>query len=73
MPRLSSDKTRQAAEKHGKDRLIGGARWQMDFELGFELDDAGGDFDQAQSQGVDCTARHVERLGMTRRIDHKSQ
>ena len=53
MPRLSSDKTRQAAEKHGEYRLIGGARRQVNFELGFELDDAGGNFDQTQPQGVE--------------------
>jgi hypothetical protein len=61
------------AEKHGKDRLIGGARRQMDFRLGFELDDAGGDFDQTQSQGVELHTRQDERLGITRRIYHKSQ
>jgi hypothetical protein len=44
---------RQAAEEHGKDRLIGGARRQVDLELGFELDDTGGNFDQAQPQGVE--------------------
>jgi hypothetical protein len=64
MPRLSSEKARQAGEKHGKDRVVGGARRQMGFELGFELDDAGGDFDQTQSQGVELhdapsrTSRH---------------
>ena len=45
LPRLSREEA-QAAEKHGKDGLIGGARRQMDFELGFKLDNAGGDFDQ---------------------------
>jgi hypothetical protein len=25
----------------------------VDFKLGFQLDDAGGDFDQAQPQGVE--------------------
>jgi hypothetical protein len=59
-PRLSGDET---VEQHGEDRLIGGAGRQVDLDLGFQFDDAGGEFDQAQPQG----------LGMTRRIDHKSQ
>ena len=52
-PRLSSHETRQAVEEHGEDRLIGGARRQVDVDLGFQLDDAGGEFDQAQSQGAE--------------------
>jgi hypothetical protein len=39
-------------EECGEDRLLGGARRQVDLDLGFELDDAGGEFDQAQLQGV---------------------
>jgi hypothetical protein len=53
MPLLSGDETRQAAEEHGEDCLVGGARRQVDLELGFQLDDAGGELDQAQPQGVE--------------------
>ena len=52
-PRLSGDETRQAVEQHGEDRLIGGAGRQVDLDLGFQFDDAGGEFDQAQPQGVE--------------------
>ncbi len=51
-PRLSGDETRQAVEQHGEDCLIGGAGRQVDLDLGFQFDDAGGEFDQAQPQGV---------------------
>ena len=44
-PRLSGDETRQAVEQHGEDRLIGGAGRQVDLDLGFQFDDAGGEFD----------------------------
>jgi hypothetical protein len=36
-----------------EDVLIGSARRQVDLYLRFQLDDAGGDLDQAQSQGVE--------------------
>ena len=52
-PRLSGDQTRQALEQHGEDRLIRGAGRQVDLDLGFQFDDAGGEFDQAQPQGVE--------------------
>ena len=52
-PRLSGNETRQTVKEHGEDRLIGGARRQVDLDLGFQLDDAGGEFDQAQSQSVE--------------------
>jgi len=52
-PRLSGDETRQAVKQHGEDRLTGGAGWQVDLDLGFQFDDAGGEFDQAQPQGVE--------------------
>jgi hypothetical protein len=52
-PQLSGDETRQTVEEHGEDRLIGGARRQVDLDLGFQFDDAGGEFDQALSQGVE--------------------
>ena len=45
LPRLSGDQTRQAVEGEAEDRLIGGARRQVDLDLGFQLDDAGGDLD----------------------------
>ena len=35
------------------DCLIGGAARQVDFDLGFHLDDAGGGLDQAQPQRVE--------------------
>ena len=57
-PRLSGDKTRQAVEQHGEDRLIWGAGRQVDLDLGFQFDDASGEFDQAH---------------MTRLMDHNSQ
>ena len=44
-PRLSGDETRQAVEQHGEDRLIWGAGRQVDLDLGFQFDDAGGEFD----------------------------
>ena len=47
-PQLSGDQPRQAVEKHSEDGLLGGARRQVDLDLGFQLDDAGGEFDQAQ-------------------------
>ena len=53
MPRRLGDEARQAAEEHGEDRLIGSTRRQMDLEQGFQLDNAGGKFDQAQPQGVE--------------------
>ena len=53
MPRCSGDQARQAAEDDAKDRLIGCARWQVDLDLLFQFDDAGGDLDEAQSQSVE--------------------
>ena len=52
-PRLSGDETRQAVEQRGEDRLIGSAGRQVDLDLGFQFDDAGSEFDQAQPQGVE--------------------
>ena len=57
-PRLSGEEARQAVEQHGEDRLIGGAGRQVDLDLGFQFDDASGEFDQAH---------------MTRLMDHNSQ
>jgi hypothetical protein len=37
MPRRSSDNARQTLEENGKDRLIGDARRQVDFELRLQL------------------------------------
>jgi hypothetical protein len=62
-PQLSGHKTRQAIEECGEDRLIGGARRQVDLDLGFQLDDAGGEFDQAQSQGVELHDAPVRAFG----------
>jgi hypothetical protein len=52
-PRLSDGQAVCAVEGEAEDRLIGGARGQVDLDLGFQLDNAGGDLDQAQSQGVE--------------------
>src|SRR5512147_164578 len=52
-PRFSGDQPRQAAEDEVEDRLIGRAGRQMDLDLGFHLDDAGGDLDEAQPQRVE--------------------
>ena len=48
MPRFSGDRAGQAVEQHGEDRLIGGARRQVDLDLLFQFDDAGGEFQQAK-------------------------
>ena len=63
-PRLSGDETRQAVEQHGEDRLIGGAGRQVDLDLGFQFDDAGGEFDQAQPQGVELHDRQIQMGSM---------
>src|SRR5512144_2317142 len=52
-PRLSGDQPQQAAEDEVEDRLIGRAGRQMDLDLGFQFDDAGGDLDQPQPQRVE--------------------
>ena len=48
------------------DRLIGGAGWQMDLDLGFHLDDAGGSLDQAESQRVELGDPPGRALGHQR-------
>jgi hypothetical protein len=48
-PRLSGDQTRQAVEEHAEERLLWGARRQVDLDLGFQFDDAGGEFDGKRS------------------------
>src|ERR1700738_3131234 len=53
VPRFSGDQARQAVEDDAEDRLIGGARRQVDLDLLFQFDDAGGDFDEAQPQSVE--------------------
>src|SRR5438270_3238310 len=53
MSRFSGDQARQAVENDAEDRLIGGARRQVDLDLLFQFDDAGGDFDEAQPQSVE--------------------
>ena len=74
LPRCSNDQPRQAAESQVPDCLIGSAGWQMDFDLGFHLDDAGGDLDQAQPEGVELgDPRQDERLGISVRRLHSSQ
>src|SRR5260370_1818827 len=53
MPRFSGDQAWQAVEDDAEDRLIGGARRQVDLDLLFQFDDAGGDLDEAQPQSVE--------------------
>src|SRR4029077_302738 len=53
MPRFSGDLARPAGENDAEDCLIGGARRQVDLNLLFQFDDAGGDFDEAQPQSVE--------------------
>jgi hypothetical protein len=53
MPRFSGDQARQAVENDAEDRLIGGARRQVDLDLLFQFDYAGGDLDEAQPQSVE--------------------
>jgi hypothetical protein len=52
-PRRSGDQARQAAEDEAEDRLIGRAGRQVDLDLGFHLDDAGGDLDQPQPERIE--------------------
>ncbi len=42
-PRFSDDEAWQVVEQPGEDRLIGGARRQVDVDLLFQFDDAGGE------------------------------
>src|SRR5512134_2750702 len=55
LPWLSGQQARQAAEGEVPDRLNGSAGRQMDLDPGFHLDDAGGNFDQAQPEGVELS------------------
>src|SRR5260370_34754723 len=52
MPRFSGDQAWQAVEDDAEDRLIGGARRQVDLDLLFQFHDAGGHLDEAQPQSV---------------------
>ena len=45
LPRASTNQTGQALKGEAKARLIGGAGWQVDLDLGLQLDDAGADLD----------------------------
>jgi hypothetical protein len=72
-PWLSGDQTRHAVKEHAEDRLVGGARRQVDLDLGFQLDNALAEFDEAQPQVSNCMTRQAEPLGITRRIDHSSR
>ena len=71
--RFSRDQARQAVEDDAKDRLIGGARRQVDLDLLFQFDDAGGDLDEAQPQSVELHDAPGRALGISRRIDQRSQ
>ena len=60
-PRLSGDD--QAVEQHGEDRLIGGAGRQVDLDLGFQFDDAGGEFDPTWTAGRDFAIENGRNAG----------
>ena len=66
LPRLLSKQARQAVEGEVEDRLIGGARRQVDLDLLFEFDDAGGDLDQAQADRVELYGAPGRALGQGR-------
>jgi hypothetical protein len=42
----------RATIDRGVQRRLACARRQVDLDLGFQLDDAGGEFDEAQPQGI---------------------
>jgi hypothetical protein len=63
VPRFSGDQARQAVEDDAKDRLIGGARRQVDLDPLFQFDDAGGDLDEAQPQSVELHDAPGRALG----------
>ena len=74
MPRFSGDQARQAVEQQGEDRLIGGARRQVDLDLLFQLDDASGNLIRRSRKVSNCMTRHSRALAASaRRIDHNSQ
>ena len=51
LPRGLAGQARHAAEDEGQDGLARGGAWQVQLDLGFHLDDAHGQLDQAQPQG----------------------
>ena len=53
LPRRSGHQPRQPFEDEADDRSIGRAGRQVDLDLRFQLDDAGGDLDQAQPERIE--------------------
>jgi len=53
LPRPSADQARHAAEDESQDGLARCAAGQVQLDLGFPLDDAHGELDQAQAQRVE--------------------
>lgn len=53
MPRRLSDEARYSSQDNAQDRLVRAGRGQMQADLGFHFDDANGDLDEAQTQGVE--------------------
>ena len=56
-PHGSCDQTRDPPENDPQDGLVGASRRQVKPDLGFQLDHARGDLDQAKAQGVEL--RHA--------------
>ena len=52
MPGRLSDEARYSPQDNAQDRLVRAGRGQMQADLGFHFDDADGDLDEAQTQGV---------------------
>jgi hypothetical protein len=73
MPLLSGDETRQAAEGHGEDCLVGAldGRWILSWV--FSSTTRAASLTKRSRKVSNCMTHQAERLGMTRRIDHKSQ
>src|SRR5215472_15788332 len=72
-PRLSGDQTRQSAEEDGENRLVGGARRQGILSWVLSSSTRAAILIKRSRKVSNCMTRQVERLGMIRRIDHKSQ
>lgn len=73
MPRLSGDEARQAVQEHGKNRLVGSARRQMDLSWVFSSTTRAASLIRRRRKVSNCMTRQTERLDMTRRIDHEGQ
>ena len=53
LPRRSGDEARDARKGDPEDVLIRTCGWPLETDQGLQLGDAGGDFDEAQAQGVE--------------------